>query len=116
VAFPIIALLAAAASDKQARAEEARQKQNLMTKTRLGIMQRQAESEGGNPYGIEAANMRFGLNEIGENAKNSRNNNIGSLLQAYLKSDSKTPDKSGGNPDAPLASGWKDDPWGDAGY
>lgn len=137
MAFPILALLAAAASDMGSRKDEADALASQARHNRQAIMQRRAAELGGSPYGMMAAEGKSGLDEISRHAEAGRNNNIGNMLQAYLK----TADFGGGGEKygddyakqlahdpgeggfgmgnvmgkAQLDS-WDDDPWGDAGF
>jgi len=137
MAFPIIALLTAAANDANQRsayrqqvAQEARDAPNR-------IMRAYASRMGGQPYGQMQAESENRLSALKTQADASRNNQIGALLQAYLSStgEDKDPEKYGDkyahelsrNPgEGGFGAGnvmgkaqldpWDRDPWGDAGY
>lgn len=116
MAFPILALLAAGASDLQQRSDYRDQVAQEARQAPLRIMQAYASRMGGQPYSQMQADSENRLSALKTHADASRNNNIGALLQAYL---AQKPDKDStglGNPDASLASGWGDDPWGAGGY
>lgn len=117
MAFPLIALLTAAAGDLKSRSDYANQVQKAGNDAQNRILQTRARELGGSPYGMMAQEFESNLGDMRRQADAQRNNNIGALLQAYLKYGiSKEGGGSIGNPDAPLASGWEDDPWGDAGF
>jgi hypothetical protein len=137
MAFPIVALIAAAASDMQQRAqhgdniaEAARAQQDRINRTRV-------QQLGGQPYGMMAQDFQNQLGMMDRQADQSRNNNIGALLQAYLTSSigNSGNEKYGGdyakqlgqNPgEGGFGAGnvmgkaqldpWDRDPWGDAGF
>lgn len=135
MAFPILALLAAAASDMGSRKDEADALASQARHNRQAIMQRRAAELGGSPYGMMAAEGKNGLDEISRRAEAGRNNNIGNMLQAYLSQPSAPDEDPGiaGGGDGRLGAGpgaggfnvgmggggpdpWDKDPWGDAGF
>ena len=85
MAFPIVALLTAAASDLQNRKAK-RDAINAQGQASLqAILQRRAAELGGSPYYGMAQNNRNALSAIDREADAASNNQIGNLLQAYLK-------------------------------
>jgi hypothetical protein len=95
---------------------------------------------GGQPYGMMAQDFKNQLGAMDRQADQSRNNNIGALLQAYLKTSGPDPEKYGDgyessfvhqrnlqyDPTEGIGMGdamgkaqldpWDKDPWGDAGF
>lgn len=114
--FPLIALLTAAASDMQQRSQYGDQVQKLGHDTEQNILNARARQLGAEPYTQMAQDGQNRLEELRRGADASRNNNIGALLQAYLKQKKPTEAAGLGDADAGLAEGWEDDPWGAGGF
>lgn len=87
MAFPIMALLTAAASDMQSRQEEKNAIRAAGRQSQDQILSTRARELGGSPYAGMAQDFDNALIDIKRQASKSRNNNIGALLQAYLKKD-----------------------------
>lgn len=100
MAFPIMALLTAAASDLQSRQAEREALRQAGDAGRQNIMRRRAAELGGSPYYSMGQDTRNALSEIEREARASRNNQIGNLLQAYLKQPSAPEERTliGGAP------------------
>ena len=131
--FPIVALLAAAASDAQQRSQQG---DAIFQRTQGALDQirkRRVAELGGSPYPGMVADYNNDLRQIDSQANANRNNNIGSLLQAYLKQPSAPAEKFGDDFDSTAANlqgdygmgnvmgkaqldSWDKDPWGDAGF
>ena len=132
MAFPIMALLTAAASDSQQRADEREALMKAGHQNQQNILRQRARELGGNPYGLMAQDGNQQIDEIRRQADDARQNNIGALLQSYLKSEmSSAPAQQetigGGTWEAgdggfqhgmggASADPWDKDPWGDAGF
>lgn len=142
MAFPLIALLTAAASDAQQRSAYGSQVQKAGHDAENQILQTRARELGGSPYPMMAQSFQNSLGDMRRQADDSRNNQIGALLQAYLKSElSSAPSEKYGDPyessftnqknlqydpTGGIAMGdavgkaqldpWDKDPWGDAGF
>lgn len=137
MAFPLIALLTAGASDLQSNAEEETARLRMAADAKQRILRTRAQELGGSPYGMMAQDYENSLAEFEREAESRRNNNIGALLQAYLKSNTGSSGaESYGDPYAkqlaanPGEGGfgmgnvmgkaqldpWDKDPWGDAGF
>lgn len=97
MAFPIIPIVAALLSDQQSRTAEKDAIARAGTNAHQGILRRRASELGGSPYGMMAEDFSGQLNDIKAQAEAGRNNQIGNLLQAYLKKDDKK--KKGDNDD-----------------
>jgi hypothetical protein len=85
MAFPIVALLTAAASDLQTRQQEKEAIGTLGNRNLQEILRRRAAELGGSPYAIMAEDHKSQLSDLRRATDESRNNQIGNLLQAYLK-------------------------------
>lgn len=141
MAFPLLAVIGAALSDGQSRQAEAQAIQQAGNASLQKILRTRASELGGSPYAGMAEDHKAMLGDIERQASESRNNNIGNLLQAYLKSSPSAPPEKFGdayessfvhqpnlqyNPTDGIAMGdamgksqidlWDDDPWGDAGF
>lgn len=136
MAFPLIALITAAASDMQSNADEEAARNALGRQVRQRLLHTRAQQMGAQPYGAIESDYENSLANLRQQADASRNNNIGVLLQAYLghslsgggeKYGDDYAQKLAANPgDGGFGMGnvmgkaqldsWDKDPWGDAGY
>lgn len=142
MAFPIVAVITAALQDQQSRQAEAEAIRQQGQNNLQSILRRRASELGGSPYAMMAEDGRGAIEEIRRQAEASRNNQIGNLLQAYLKGlPSDKPEKFGESYESSFltqpnlqynasATGigigdamgksqidpWDEDPWGDAGF
>lgn len=125
MAFPLIALLTAAASDAQSNANEETARAQMGRNVRQRLLHTRAQQMGAQPYGAIESDYETSLGDLKRQAEASRNNNIGALLQAYLRQDpdkDKDKDKRGGGGGAsgmPDEAQWSqmlaerpEDPWG----
>src|SRR5262245_57117781 len=103
MAFPILAVLAAVASDMQNRQAKRHAIQGAGDATRNQILSTRGRQLGGQPYDQMSANLGSQLSSIDRQARDSSNNNIGRLIAAYGKSFGDEPDERmiGENNDIP---------------
>lgn len=135
MAFPLLAVIGAALSEHQSRQAKDEALQRAGQQNTQNILQTHARSLGGSPYAGMNADLQRQFLDIAQQSEASRNNNIGTLLQAYLKKTPEAPVDPGiaGGGDGLLGGGpgaggfnagmggstldpWDKDPWGDAGF
>jgi len=109
MAFPILAVLAAALSEQQS--QQAKQDAIVQSgrNATQNILRTRANELGGSPYAGMAEDYRAGLGDIERQAEAGRNNNIGNLLQAYLKQSPST--KNIGSSSSSLAEAVENPDW-----
>lgn len=83
MAFPILAVLAAVASDMQNRQAKRHAIQEAGDATRHQILATRARQLGGQPYSQMSADLSSQLSNIERQARDNSNNNIGRLIAAY---------------------------------
>lgn len=138
MAFPIVAVLGALLSDQQNRKAKSDAIRQAGTANTQNILRSQARALGGSPYTGNAEDLKRSFHEISQQAEAQRNNQIGSILQAYLSQPSNDERTIGGGIGAAgtptvddIGAGsvssdrmlndefggestklWEDDPWG----